>query len=146
MLGIIRMKGEKFKQNSCLHDYMLENGVVHSLQLICRGMQYAGSRGIAIMCNLEFQNCGRVVKAGLSIVGRKSCLWIMGKRREGGKGIRSGIIRSVLRDSSGRRVWRRGRATVLGDLRLGGRRWRSRGCLEVCRAEHNVSNESSNSN
>lgn len=53
MLGIIRTKGEKFKQNSCLHDYMLENGVVHSLRLICRGMQYAGFRGIAIICNFK---------------------------------------------------------------------------------------------
>lgn len=41
-----------------------------------------------------------------------------------------------------------GVGAVLGDLqgREKGRRWRSRGCLEVCRAEHNVSNESSNSN
>lgn len=38
----------------------------------------------------------------------------------------------------------RGSGAVLGDLE--GRGWRSRGCLEVCRAEHNVSNESSNSN
>ena len=67
-----------------MHDYV-RAAVVHSLQLprICRGMQYAGFRRRAILYIIS-KLCTLVVEPGLSIVGRKSCLWIMGKRRKGG--------------------------------------------------------------
>lgn len=130
-----------------MHDYV-RAAVVHSLQLprICRGMQYAGFRRRAILYIIS-KLCTLVVEPGLSIVGRKSCLWIMGKRRKGGgrNTIRNySICASRIRVVGG--FGAGGSGDCFGRLATWGRRWRSRGCLEVCRAEHNVSNESSNSN